>query len=141
MPQRTWITVNHRPKWVPGPLRIDKDGNVQNGFWCAHPLENGNGLCGSSVLKIEGEGGWEHGCVVHIRVAMAQGLPLGECGHCGREDVGTAAAGYAAVGDVLLCHPNVPERPDCYKLVTLYHHPAVKCGPCRTAGLTKEETE
>ena len=50
------------------------------------------------------------------------------CGHCGRTDVGTMAGGYGQARhpetreSVDLCHPSVPGRPDCYRLVTIYHH-------------------
>lgn len=48
----------------------------------------------------------------------------GECGHCGRTDVGTHDAGYGSAEGMILCHPNVPNRPDCYRLVTLHGHSA-----------------
>lgn len=51
------------------------------------------------------------------------------CGHCGRTDLGTHAAGYGAIGRTRLCHPNVAGRPDCYRLVTVYGHRM----PCRCA--------
>lgn len=55
------------------------------------------------------------------------------CGHCGTTDVGGYAAGAAAVGGIALCHPNEAGRPDCYRLVTVYRHPAADRGarcPC-----------
>lgn len=45
------------------------------------------------------------------------------CGHCGR-----VQDGYAAVGNVPLCHPDTGM--DCFKLVTLYGHGA-PCGMCK----------
>ena len=42
------------------------------------------------------------------------------CLHCGRP-CGDLAGGYAVVGNKRLCHPNVPDRPDCYRLLTVYH--------------------
>lgn len=51
------------------------------------------------------------------------------CGHCGRTDVGSYAAGSSAVGNQRLCHPNEAGRPDCYRLVTVYKHPV----PCDCA--------
>lgn len=42
------------------------------------------------------------------------------CGHCGRP-CGDLAGGYAVVpGNVRVCHPNEPDRPDCYRLITVY---------------------
>lgn len=46
------------------------------------------------------------------------------CGHCGRP-CGNLRGGFAIVysGDTLIrvCHPNEPNRPDCYHLITVYH--------------------
>ncbi len=53
------------------------------------------------------------------------------CGHCGRTDVGTYEAGYGGINDIALCHPNVSDRPDCFRLVTLYKHAM----PCRCESL------
>lgn len=51
---------------------------------------------------------------------------LHSCAHCER-GMGNFAGGYSrGYNNELLCHPNVSERPDCYKLVTLYNHPT----PC-----------
>lgn len=44
------------------------------------------------------------------------------CGHCGRV-CGDSAGGYGSVNNVHLCHPNAHNRPDCYRLVTVYHRP------------------
>lgn len=52
------------------------------------------------------------------------------CGHCGASDVGTLRAGYASVGMEPVCHPYVGDRPDCYRLVTIYGHP-MPCADCR----------
>lgn len=52
------------------------------------------------------------------------------CGHCGAGDVGSIEAGYSVLGDAYLCHPNERGRPDCYRLVTVYHH-EMPCTPCR----------
>ncbi len=54
------------------------------------------------------------------------------CAHCGRDDVGTAEGGYAAVRGQWLCHPNESGRPDCYTLVTVYKH-GMPCPACRRA--------
>ncbi len=51
------------------------------------------------------------------------------CGHCGRT-MGDYAGGYASVGDVAVCHPNEPGRPDCYHFVTVYRHPLRDCPKC-----------
>lgn len=63
------------------------------------------------------------------------------CGHCGATDVGSYAAGYGGVQDERgyfdLCHPNEAGRPDCYRLVTVYHH-GTPCEPCRKT-LAKEK--
>jgi hypothetical protein len=43
------------------------------------------------------------------------------CAHCGQQ-CGDYDGGYGAAGDtILLCHPNDPSRPDCYRRVTVYH--------------------
>lgn len=58
------------------------------------------------------------------------------CGHCGATDVGTDEGGLATltVDGVhnYLCHPNATGRPDCYRLVTLYHH-SMPCAECTSA--------
>lgn len=45
------------------------------------------------------------------------------------------AGGWASVGDsvgrVQLCHPNEPGRPDCYHMVTVYHHELADCPRCQ----------
>lgn len=56
-------TVWHKPVWVSGPLRINEAGDTKPGFWCAHPMENGNGLCGGNVFAVEDEVG-DHCCMV-----------------------------------------------------------------------------
>lgn len=41
------------------------------------------------------------------------------CAHCGR--MIDAAAGHAKVSpDTYVCHPRIPDGPDCYKLLTVY---------------------
>lgn len=53
------------------------------------------------------------------------------CAHCGRP-MGNMEGGYATItaewppspsgpGLKRVCHPNVPGRPDCYRLITIYH--------------------
>ena len=58
------------------------------------------------------------------------------CSHC-RRKIGTFASGYARGGPKMgvLCHPNVSDRPDCYKLVTLYNHEQ----PCQHGGCYEQE--
>jgi len=43
------------------------------------------------------------------------------CAHCGRA-CNNFAGGSSKVGNKLLCHPNVGNRPDCYALVSRYNH-------------------
>ena len=52
------------------------------------------------------------------------------CAHCGHSGVGAYEAGYATVGGLHLCHPN-GNLPDCYHLVTVWHHPM----PCNCLDL------
>jgi len=52
------------------------------------------------------------------------------CGHCGR-GCGDYAGGRSSVQHVPLCHPNEVGRPDCYRLVTVYHHALRDCRACR----------
>ena len=52
---------------------------------------------------------------------------MSECAHCGQV-CGDYAGGWSSVtrpdGSMApLCHPNDPERPDCYRRVTVYHEP------------------
>lgn len=56
------------------------------------------------------------------------------CVHCGRP-MGDFDGGYGAVNNdhgvnLPLCHPNALDRPDCYHLVTVYHHPVTDCQRC-----------
>jgi hypothetical protein len=53
-----------------------------------------------------------------------------ECVHCGRT-MGDYEGGYGGSGDFSLCHPNVDNRPDCYHMVTVYHHPLTDCARCQ----------
>jgi hypothetical protein len=48
-------------------------------------------------------------------------MPLPNCAHCGRP-CGDAEGGWGSINGEPLCHPNVKGRPDCYTLVTVYHH-------------------
>ena len=44
------------------------------------------------------------------------------CAHCGRV-MNNFAGGYSrGYHGEPLCHPNAPNRPDCYRLVTVYGH-------------------
>lgn len=52
------------------------------------------------------------------------------CVHCGRK-MGDHEGGSGGVNGLPLCHPNVDGRPDCYHLVTVYHHPVADCARCR----------
>lgn len=40
------------------------------------------------------------------------------CAHCGRPI--DADSGYASIDMRPVCHPDKPDRPDCYRLVTAY---------------------
>lgn len=56
--------------------------------------------------------------------------PAENCVHCGRL-CRNFDGGYASAGkDYALCHPNAPDRPDCYHMVTVYHHPLENCERC-----------
>lgn len=60
------------------------------------------------------------------------------CAHCGRL-CGDYEGGYAGVPDERgrvrqVCHPNVIGRPDCYRLVTVYHEKLGSRLPKREAG-------
>lgn len=43
------------------------------------------------------------------------------CAHCGRQ-MNNFAGGSSKVGGNNTCHPNAKDRPDCYRLVTVYKH-------------------
>ena len=49
-------------------------------------------------------------------------MPQPVCSHCARP-CGDAEGGWGSLNGEPLCHPSVKGRPDCYTLVTLYHHP------------------
>lgn len=52
--------------------------------------------------------------------------PHSICQHCGRK-MNDFKGGYSrGPNNELLCHPNEPNRPDCYRLVTIYNH----ASPC-----------
>lgn len=55
------------------------------------------------------------------------------CGHCTHP-----ALGMAAANGVQLCHPD--DNIDCYRLVTIYHHPT-PCRPCSQAALLLRLTQ
>jgi hypothetical protein len=58
-------------------------------------------------------------------------LPPDRCVHCGRK-TGDFSGGFASDESGLpLCHPHAAGRPDCYHLVTVYHHPVANCARCR----------
>jgi hypothetical protein len=49
------------------------------------------------------------------------------CSHCG-QPCGDYPGGYSSVTagsnpPAILCHPNDPMRPDCYRRVTVFHEP------------------
>lgn len=48
----------------------------------------------------------------------------GTCDHCGR-DLASVSYGRTVEGKHL-CHPMIPDGPDCYRLVTVYHEPVGK---------------
>lgn len=54
-----------------------------------------------------------------------------KCVHCHADDVGAGLlGGYGGIGDIPLCHPDDPCRPDCYRMVTVYHHRLRDCPRC-----------
>jgi hypothetical protein len=55
------VLVYHDPKWVPGPIVINAQGDTKPGFWCIHILENGNGPCGGNWFTEETD---QHCCKV-----------------------------------------------------------------------------
>lgn len=58
------------------------------------------------------------------------------CRHCGRI-MNDFAGGSAKVGPNPVCHPNAKNRPDCYKLVTVYGHPM----PCDSDTCREDHTD
>jgi hypothetical protein len=57
-----------------------------------------------------------------ITVKPRRKLMTQKCAHCGRV-CGDAEGGWGSLNGEPLCNPNVKGRPDCYHLVTVYHHP------------------
>lgn len=55
------------------------------------------------------------------------------CAHCGRV-MGDVPGGYATIKGKRVCHPNDPERPDCYALMDRYWHP-FQCKQCWVAAV------
>lgn len=53
----------------------------------------------------------------------------GYCVHCGRA-CNSFESGKASVERHFVCHPNVPGRPDCYHMITVYHHELLDCPRC-----------
>lgn len=53
------------------------------------------------------------------------------CVHCGRR-MGDTAGGFGSISGQPVCHPNSPDRPDCYHLATIYAltHPLRDCSRC-----------
>lgn len=54
------------------------------------------------------------------------------CAHCGRL-VNNYAGGYGAVYGSVVCHPNETNRPDCFRMITVYGHPISNCERCSEA--------
>lgn len=52
------------------------------------------------------------------------------CVHCGRR-MRDNEDGFGGIGELPLCHPDADDRPDCYHLVTVYHHPVYDCVRCQ----------
>lgn len=48
------------------------------------------------------------------------------CGHCHRP-MGDAEGGFGSYNGVKVCHPNMEDRPDCYRNVSVYHHELEDC--------------
>lgn len=55
------------------------------------------------------------------------------CAHCGRV-MGDYAGGSATAKGERVCHPNDPDRPQCYDLVTRFWHP-LRCRQCWAAAV------
>lgn len=57
------------------------------------------------------------------------------CAHCGNPQQGSAN-----IGPVPVCHPDNPDLPDCYRLITVFHEPLgirrPDAGPLRTLAHT-----
>lgn len=49
------------------------------------------------------------------------------CGHCHRPMGAGTEGGFASYNGVKVCHPNVEDRPDCYRNVSVYHHELEDC--------------
>jgi hypothetical protein len=59
------------------------------------------------------------------------------CVHCGRECGSVHVGGVANVPDdagnqLPVCHVHEDGRPDCYHLITVYHHQLKDCEECRS---------
>lgn len=55
--------------------------------------------------------------------------PPVDCVHCGRLTQ-CLEGGWAYVGDAAVCHPNEADRPDCFRMITVYGHGTRNCDRC-----------
>ena len=57
-----------------------------------------------------------------VKKASGHNVFISPCAHCER-DMNNFAGGYSrGYNNEFLCHPNEANRPDCYRLVTVYGH-------------------
>lgn len=54
-----------------------------------------------------------------------ESLDYPPCGHCAR-----TLGGWAKVNGLLVCHTDQRDRPDCYRMITVYGHRIVACERC-----------
>jgi len=69
---------------------------------------------------------------VGVGVIYSDRTELGvECIHCGRR-CGNLAGGFARIsGEPVCSKPTAPDRPDCYRLITMKFHKLHDCPDCR----------
>lgn len=61
--------------------------------------------------------------------AMTGHVRIRQCVHCGRT-CGDYLGGSGVVNGQPVCHPNGPDRPDCYRMVSIHQHPLHDCDTC-----------
>jgi hypothetical protein len=58
-----------------------------------------------------------------IRREWTQVITVAHCSHCGQDTGITYGTVTMGVFTAILCHTGDPDRPDCYRRVTVYHEP------------------
>lgn len=125
--RRRWLVGR---EWVPGQcidLCEEDFGHLHRG----HDPAEVCATCGDELGVDEGEdpafvpvarARFEDELRRPERVCVWDCKPPVSCAHCGRP-TRTLAGGHASVSGQFVCHPDEFDRPDCYRLATVYRRP------------------